>query len=52
MRIFNLMIFNLILWELKYKIKKSEIYFDKKYSLLTCMKTRNYNVLLLFYPYH
>jgi hypothetical protein len=33
------------------KFKRSEIYFDEKCNLLTCMKTRDYNVLLLFYHY-
>jgi hypothetical protein len=33
------------------KFKRSEIYFDEKCDLLTCMKTRDYNVLLLFYHY-
>jgi hypothetical protein len=44
-------IFYLILQGLKYKIKRSEIYFNEKYGLLACVKTRNYNVFLSFYPY-
>ena len=45
------MVFNLILRGLKYKIKRSEIYFDEKCDLSACAKTTNYNVLLSFYPY-
>jgi len=44
-------LFNLILQGLKCKIKRSEIYFDEKCDLLTCVKTTNYNILLSFYPY-
>jgi hypothetical protein len=44
-------LFNLILQGLKCKIKKSEIYFDEKCDLSTCVKTRDYNVLLSFYHY-
>jgi hypothetical protein len=44
-------LFNLILQGLKCKIKRSEIYFDEKYDLSTCVKTRDYNVLLSFYHY-
>jgi len=44
-------LFNLILQGLKCKIKRSEIYFDEKCDLSTCVKTRDYNVLLSFYPY-
>ena len=43
--------FNLILQDLKCKIKITEIYFDEKCDLSTCVKTMDYNVLLLFYPY-
>jgi hypothetical protein len=43
--------FNLILQGLKCKIKKSEIYFDAKCNLSTCVKTRDYNVFLSFYLY-
>jgi hypothetical protein len=44
-------LFNLILQGLKCKIKRLEIYFDEKCDLSTCVKTRDYNVLLSFYPY-
>jgi len=44
-------LFNIILQGLKCKIKISEIYFDEKCDLATCVKTRDYNVLLSFYPY-
>ena len=44
--------FDLILWGLKCKIKILKIYFDEKCDLSTCAKTRDYNVLLSFYPYH
>jgi len=43
--------FNLILQSLKYKIKRSEIYFDEKCDLSTCMKTRDYNLFLSLYRY-
>jgi hypothetical protein len=43
--------FNLILRDLKYKIKILEIYFNEKCDLSACVKTRDYNVLLPFYPY-
>jgi CTP:phosphocholine cytidylyltransferase-like protein len=43
--------FYLILQGLKCKIKRSEIYFDEKCDLSTCVKTRDYNVLLSFYHY-
>jgi hypothetical protein len=43
--------FNLILRDLKYKIKILEIYFNEKCDLSACVKTRDYNVLLSFYPY-
>jgi len=49
--IFTPWLFNLILQGLKCKIKISEIYFDEKYDLSTCVKTRDYNVLLSFYHY-
>jgi len=45
------LVFNLILQGLKCKIKISEIYFDEKCDLSACVKTRDYNVLLLFYHY-
>jgi hypothetical protein len=48
---FGPLAFNLILRGLKNKIKRLKIYFDKKCDLSTCMKTRDYNVLLSFYPY-
>ena len=35
----------------KCKIKRSDIYFDENYDLSACAKTRDYNVLLLFYLY-
>ena len=41
----------MILGGLKCKIKILGIYFDEKYDLSACMKTRDYNVLLSFYPY-
>jgi hypothetical protein len=41
----------LILQDLKCKIKRSEIYFNKKCNLLTCVKIKDYNVLLSFYFY-
>jgi len=44
-------LFNLILQGLKCKIKISEIYFDEKCDLSTCVKTRDYNILLSFYHY-
>ena len=44
-------LFNLILQGLKCKIKISEIYFDEKCDLSTCVKIRDYNVLLSFYLY-
>jgi hypothetical protein len=46
-----LLAFDLILQGLKCKIKRSEIYFDEKCDLSACVKTRDYNVLLSFYPY-
>jgi hypothetical protein len=46
------LVFNLILQRLKCKIKISKIYFDEKCDLSTCAKTRDYNMLLSFYPYH
>ena len=48
---FGPLAFNLILQGLKCKIKISEIYFDKKCDLSTCVKIRDYNVLLSFYLY-
>jgi hypothetical protein len=36
----------------KCNIKISGIYFDEKCDLSTCAKTRDYSVLLSFYPYH
>jgi len=44
-------LFNLILQDLKCKIKISEIYFNEKCDLSICVKTRDNNVLLSFYPY-
>jgi hypothetical protein len=44
--------FNLILQGLKYKIKRLGIYFDEKYDMSTCAKTRDYDVLLPFYSYY
>jgi len=35
----------------KDKIKRLEIYFNKKCDLSACAKTRDYNVLLSFYVY-
>jgi len=43
--------FNLILQGLKCKIKRSEIYFNKKYDLSTYVKTKDFNVFLSLYPY-
>jgi hypothetical protein len=43
--------FDLILQGLKGKIKRSKIYFNEKYDLSACTKTRNYDVLLSFYSY-
>jgi hypothetical protein len=43
--------FNLILWSLKCKIKRSDIYFEEKCDLSACAKTKDYNVLLSFYHY-
>ena len=45
------MAFDLILQDLKRKIKRSEIYFDEKYDFSTCVKIKDYNVLLSFYLY-
>ena len=43
------MAFNLILWRLKFKIKRSGIYFDEKCDLSTCGEIMDYNVLLSFF---
>jgi len=46
-----LLAFKLIFTGLKWKIKRSEIYFDEKCDLSTFVKIKDYNVLLSFYLY-